>query len=148
MITINKHYLKLQSSYLFSTIEKRVNEYQENNPGKEIIKLGIGDCTRALPEACIEAFHRAVDEMADDASFKGYGPQQGYPFLRETITLNDFNSRGADIHANKGHKGDKFILCSQSCSHTFKLGTPVNWRLGKLGTVNWEHHTSYLLTKH
>ncbi|MBN1665156.1 MAG: LL-diaminopimelate aminotransferase [Deltaproteobacteria bacterium] len=101
MITINQHYLKLQTSYLFSTIAKRVNEYQINNPEKEIIKLGIGDCTRALPKVCIEAFHRAVDEMADDATFRGYGPEQGYPFLREAIAENDFNNRGVDIHADE-----------------------------------------------
>ena len=101
MITINKHYLKLQASYLFTTIAHRVNEYQSNNPESEIIKLGIGDCTRALPKACIEAFHRAIDEMADDATFRGYGPEQGYQFLRETIAENDFNSRDADIHADE-----------------------------------------------
>jgi LL-diaminopimelate aminotransferase len=110
MITINKHYLKLQASYLFSTIAQRVNEYQSNNPESEIIKLGIGDCTRALPKACIEAFHRAVDEMADDATFRGYGPEQGYPFLREKIAENEFNNRGADIHAD-----EIFISDSTKC---------------------------------
>ena len=97
MITINENYLKLKASYLFSDIAKRVAAFQQAHPEREIIKLGIGDVTRALPDACIKAFHRAVDEMAEDASFRGYGPEQGYPFLREKIALNDFQSCGADI---------------------------------------------------
>jgi len=97
MITINEHYLKLQASYLFSMIAERVSEYQAGNPDQEIIRLGIGDCTRALPGACIDALHRAVDEMADDATFRGYGPEQGYPFLREAIAEHDYRSRGVDI---------------------------------------------------
>jgi LL-diaminopimelate aminotransferase len=101
MIRINENYLKLQASYLFSTIAKRVNEFQNQNPDKEIIKLGIGDATRALPAACIEAFHTSVDEMAADSTFRGYGPEQGYPFLREKIAKNDFQARGVDIAADE-----------------------------------------------
>lgn len=101
MITINEHYLKLQASYLFSDIARRVAAFQENNPEVEIIKLGIGDVTRPLPAACIAAFHRAVDEMAVDAGFRGYGPEQGYSFLREAIAVHDFQARGADIHADE-----------------------------------------------
>ncbi len=101
MITINEHYLKLQASYLFSDIAKRVAAFQKNNPGKDIIKLGIGDVTKGLPAASIKAFHKAVDEMADDNSFKGYGPEQGYEFLRESIANNDFRSRGADIASDE-----------------------------------------------
>jgi LL-diaminopimelate aminotransferase len=99
MIRINENYLKLQASYLFSEIRKRTDEFQEANPDKDIIKLGIGDVTRPLPQACIEALHRAVDEMADDATFRGYGPEQGYEFLREDIARVDFQDRGADISA-------------------------------------------------
>lgn len=101
MILINEHYLKLQASYLFSTIASRVTDYQNGHPDKEIIRMGIGDCTRALPAACIEAFHRAVDEMAAEATFRGYGPEQGYPFLREAVAQNDFQARGADIAADE-----------------------------------------------
>ena len=101
MITINEHFLKLQASYLFSDIAKRVNTFQENNPDQEVIKLGIGDVTRALPQACVQALHEAVDEMASDASFHGYGPEQGYAFLREAIAQNDFQDRGADISADE-----------------------------------------------
>lgn len=101
MITINEHYLKLQASYLFSDIAKRVAAFQKANPGRDIIKLGIGDVTKGLPSACIKALHKAVDEMAEDTSFKGYGPEQGYGFLREAIAANDFQSRGADISADE-----------------------------------------------
>ncbi len=97
MLKINEHYLKLQASYLFSDIAKRVAAFQKANSDKEIIRLGIGDVTKALPPACIAAFHRAVDEMAQDSSFRGYGPEQGYVFLRETIAENDFHARGAEI---------------------------------------------------
>jgi LL-diaminopimelate aminotransferase len=97
MIRINAHYLKLQASYLFSNIAKRVQTFQETHPDKLLIRLGIGDVTRPLPPACIEAFHKAVDEMAQESSFRGYGPEQGYDFLRHKIAQHDFQSRGADI---------------------------------------------------
>ena len=97
MITINENYLKLQASYLFSDIAKRVAAFQQDNPDREVIRLGIGDVTRALPQACIDAFQKGVLEMADEATFRGYGPEQGYGFLREKIAVADFQSRGADI---------------------------------------------------
>lgn len=97
MIQINEHYRKLKASYLFSEIARRVTAFQQEQPDRPMIKLGIGDVTRALPQACIDAFHRAVDEMAEDATFRGYGPEQGYPFLREKIAENDYQGRGADI---------------------------------------------------
>ena len=101
MITINENYLKLQASYLFSDIAKRVATFQENNPDVSVIKLGIGDVTMPLPKACTEAFQKAVDEMATEEGFHGYGPEQGYEFLREAIAQNDFQSRGADIAADE-----------------------------------------------
>ncbi len=97
MIRANDNYGKLKASYLFSDIRKKVEKYQKDNPDKTIIRLGIGDVTRALPDACIKAFHRGVDEMASDETFKGYGPEKGYEFLREKIARFDFQSRGADI---------------------------------------------------
>ena len=97
MIRINENYRKLQSSYLFSEIAKRVSAFQDANPDIDVIKLGIGDVTRPLPEACIRAFHEGVDDLAKGPSFKGYGPEQGYPFLREKIATHDFQSRNADI---------------------------------------------------
>jgi LL-diaminopimelate aminotransferase len=101
MIRINAHYLKLKASYLFSDIARRVTAFQQAHPDRDIIKLGIGDVTRALPAACIAAFHRAVDEMAADATFRGYGPEQGYAFLRDAIARSDFQDRGADIAADE-----------------------------------------------
>ncbi len=92
MLKINEHYLKLQSSYLFAEIARRVNTFQQENPDKELIKLGIGDVTRALPPACIAAFHQAIDEMGADSTFRGYGPEQGYGFLREINRPRRFSS--------------------------------------------------------
>ncbi len=97
MITINENYLKLQASYLFAEIKNRTAAFQKAHPDREVIKLGIGDVTRPLPQACIQAFHRGVDEMADAKTFRGYGPEQGYEFLREKIARHDFQARGADI---------------------------------------------------
>lgn len=101
MIRINENYTKLQSSYLFSEIAQRVAEFQKSNPETEIIKLGIGDVTKALPAACIDAFDRAVREMAEDSTFRGYGPEQGYTFLRESIAKHDYQARGAEIAAEE-----------------------------------------------
>jgi LL-diaminopimelate aminotransferase len=101
MIRINDNYLKLRASYLFSEIAKRVTAHQQAQPDPAVIRLGIGDVTRALPEVCIDAFHQAVDEMAADASFRGYGPEQGYAFLREAIAENDFKARGAEVSADE-----------------------------------------------
>ncbi len=110
MIRINKNYSKLQASYLFSNIAKRVAQFQEGNPDRELIKLGIGDVTRALPSSVIAAFHEGVDDMARESTFKGYGPEQGYPFLREAIAEGDFRSRGCNIAA-----GDVFVSDGAKC---------------------------------
>lgn len=101
MIKINEHYLKLQENYLFSDIARRVEAFVKSHPEKQLIRMGIGDVTRALPPACIEAFHKAVDEMADDSTFRGYGPEQGYAFLREKIARHDFQARGINIDADE-----------------------------------------------
>jgi len=101
MIKINENYLKLQATYLFAEIARRVAAFQKAQPETELIKLGIGDVTRPLPNVCIDALHRAVDEMADAATFRGYGPEQGYDFLREIIAGEDFQARGADISADE-----------------------------------------------
>ena len=101
MIKVNKHYNKLKASYLFSDIAKRVAKYQDENPDSDIIRLGIGDVTRALPDACIKGFQQGVSEMADDATFRGYGPEQGYGFLREKIAKKDFQEKGAYIDADE-----------------------------------------------
>ena len=101
MIKVNEDYLKLPGSYLFSTIAKKVAAFSEANPDKKIIRLGIGDVTQPLCPAVIKALHSAVDEMADAATFKGYAPDLGYAFLRETIVDKVFKPLGADIAADE-----------------------------------------------
>ena len=97
MIKVNENFLKLQDSYLFSTIAKKVAEYQKENPSAKVIKLGIGDVTRPIASAIIEAMKNAVDEMSESSTFRGYGPEQGYEFLREKIAEFDYKNRGVDI---------------------------------------------------
>ena len=97
MFHINENYQKLPGSYLFSTIGKKVNAYQEANPGKEIIRLGIGDVTQPIAPAIIEAMHKAVDEMGHAETFHGYAPDLGYAFLRKAIVDNDYKAKGCDI---------------------------------------------------
>jgi len=101
MIKINENYRKLQASYLFTTIGRKVEAYTRANPDKKIIRLGIGDVTLPLSKTVVEAFHRGVDEMARSETFKGYGPEQGYAFLREAIAIHDFQARGANIGAHE-----------------------------------------------
>ena len=101
MYKINENFQKLPGSYLFSTIAKKVLAYQENNKDKNIIRLGIGDVTQPLAPAIISALHKAVDEMGDAATFRGYAPDLGYEFLRNAIADNDYKSRGCDISADE-----------------------------------------------
>jgi LL-diaminopimelate aminotransferase len=101
MIRINENYTKLKASYLFSDIAKRVTAYAQANPQKPIIRLGIGDVTEPLPPVCVEALHAGANEMSQRATFKGYGPEQGYAFLREAIAQNDYHARGAKIDADE-----------------------------------------------
>lgn len=101
MFEINRNYLKLPGNYLFSTIAKKVAEYQEANKEKEIIRLGIGDVTRPLAPAILEAMHKAVDEMGCAETFRGYAPEQGYQFLRTVIAKNDYQDRGCRIEADE-----------------------------------------------
>ena len=97
MILVNENFAKLKAGYLFPEISRRVNAFAQANPDASIIKLGIGDVTEPLVPAVVEAMHRAVDEMATAAGFHGYGPEQGYAFLREAIADNDFKSRGINV---------------------------------------------------
>lgn len=97
MVEINENFLNLQESYLFSTIAKKVANYVKEHPDKKIIKLGIGDVTRPIVPACIEAMHKAVDEMGTAEGFRGYGPEQGYEFLRKAIVEKDYQKRGIEI---------------------------------------------------
>lgn len=97
MARINDNYLKLKAGYLFPEIGRRVGAFQEANPDAAIIKLGIGDVTEPLAPAIVEAFHAGVDEMADRATFRGYGPEQGYGFLLDLIRENDYEARGVEV---------------------------------------------------
>ena len=101
MTKINENFLQLQDSYLFSTIAKKVAKYTEENPTKKVIKLGIGDVTKPIVPACVEAMHKAVDEIGTQEGFKGYGPEQGYEFLRKAIIENDYKSRNIDIESDE-----------------------------------------------
>ncbi|HPJ77826.1 MAG: LL-diaminopimelate aminotransferase [Prolixibacteraceae bacterium] len=101
MALINEHYQKLAAGYLFPEIGRRVREYEQAHPGKPVIRMGIGDVTQPLSPSVIRAFHEGVDEMASAATFRGYGPEQGYGFLREAIAERSFRSRGADISAEE-----------------------------------------------
>lgn len=101
MSYINENFLELQDSYLFSTIAKKVAKYTKENPEKKVIKLGIGDVTKPIVPACLEAMHKAVDEMGTEEGFKGYGPEQGYSFLRKAIVENDYMARGIEIEEDE-----------------------------------------------
>ena len=110
MAKINENYLKLQAGYLFPEIGRRVSAFVAANPGKKVIRMGIGDVTRPLVASVTKAFHEGVDEMAHADTFRGYGPEQGYAFLREVIAENDYQKRGIDIPAD-----DIFISDGSKC---------------------------------
>lgn len=97
MALINEHYLKLKAGYLFPEIARRVKAFAEQHPSASIIRMGIGDVTEPLPPSVVAAMHQAVEEMGRRESFRGYGPEQGYPFLREAIVEHDYRARGCDI---------------------------------------------------
>ena len=109
MVKVNENFEKIQASYLFSTVAKKVAEFQKNNPDKKVIKLGIGDVTRPLPKVCIEAMKKAADEMGKTDTFRGYGPEQGYDFLRNAIVENEYKGLGInpdEIFVSDGAKCD------------------------------------------
>jgi LL-diaminopimelate aminotransferase len=110
MASINENYLKLKAGYLFPEIGRRVRVYTEANPDKKVIRMGIGDVTQPLTPTIVKAFHEGVEEMAHSTTFKGYGPEQGYDFLREAIAVNDYQARGANIKAD-----DIFISDGSKC---------------------------------
>ena len=101
MAKINENFLNLKGGYLFSEIARRVNEFKKANPQREILRLGIGDVTLPLVPAVVEALEKASAEMGKAETFRGYGPEYGYDFLREAIAQNDFKSRGVNISADE-----------------------------------------------
>jgi LL-diaminopimelate aminotransferase len=126
MAFVNEEFLKLPGSYLFADIAKRVNNYKASHPNETVISLGIGDVTRPLPQAVCEAMHKAVDEMAQASTFRGYGPDQGYPFLLNAIVENDYKARGINIgvdevFVNDGAKSDSGNI-GDILSYSNKIG--------------------------
>lgn len=145
---INENFLKLQSSYLFSTIAKKVNAYSEKNPNAQIIRLGIGDVTRPLPQASIDAMHKAVDEMANESTFRGYPPEYGMDFILSKIKEYDFTSRGVDIDIDEiflsdgaksdtGNIGDIFSVDNvvAVCDPIYPVYVDTNVMSGRAGDV-------------
>ncbi len=121
MALINEHFLKLQKNYLFADIAKKVNAFKATHPKAKVISLGIGDVTQPLCPAVIEAMHKAVDDMASKDNFHGYGPEQGYLWLREAIVKNDFLPRG--VHLDP----DEIFINDGAKSDTGNIGELVRW---------------------
>ena len=149
MFKINENYLKLPGSYLFSTIGKKVDAFAKNNPDKKIIRLGIGDVTLPLAPAVISALHKAVDEMADQATFKGYAPDLGYDFLRNVIAESDYKKRGVAISpdeifisdgakSDSGNIGDIFAENNRIavCDPVYPVYVDTNAMAGRAGNYD------------
>lgn len=110
MINVNENFLEVEQSYLFSEIAKKIQEYKKKNPNADIVKLGIGDVTLPIVPKVIESMHKALDEMSNKTTFRGYGPEQGYDFLREKIVEFDYKKRGVDIEI-----GEIFVSDGAKC---------------------------------
>ena len=149
MFKVNDDYLKLPGSYLFSNIAKKVTAFSAANPEASIIRLGIGDVTKPLAPAIIDSLHKAVDEMADASTFKGYAPDLGYEFLRSTIVREDYTARGAKIDIDEvfisdGAKSDsgniQEIFAKDSkvavCDPVYPVYVDTNVMAGRTGTYN------------
>ncbi len=121
MALVNENYLRLSKNYLFADIAKKVNAYKLSHPGASVISLGIGDVTRPLCPAVIAAMHAAVEDMAKKETFKGYGPEQGYPFLREAIIKHDYLSRGIKLDLSE------VFISDGAKSDTGNIGELVRW---------------------
>ena len=125
MLKINTNFQKLPGSYLFSAIAKKIENYKNANPDKDIIRLGIGDVTRPLTKSVIDALHISVDEMSHEETFRGYAPDLGYSFLREAIAKNDFEKRGCDISADEIFVSDGAKCDSGNIQELFSLDNTV-----------------------
>ena len=157
MAKANINYLKLPGSYLFSEIARRVDAYSKANPDKSLIRLGIGDVTLPLPPAVIAAMHKAVDEMGNKATFRGYGPEQGYDFLREAILQNDYLARGIKLAADEifvsdgaksdcGNIGDIFSADNivAVCDPVYPVYVDTNAMAGRAGDCINGHWTNII----
>ncbi len=125
MFRANENYLKLPGSYLFSTVARKVAEYKATNPDRQVISLGIGDVTQPLCPAVIDRLHAAVDEMAKAETFRGYAPDLGYAFLRETIAREDYASRGAKVEAEEVFVSDGAKSDSAAIQEIFRTDAKI-----------------------
>ena len=125
MAKLNDNYLKLPGSYLFSTVARKVREYQEAHPDKKVIKLSIGDVTQPLAPAIIDALHKAVDEMGKAETFRGYAPDLGYEFLRNTIAEKDYKAKGCDVSADEIFVSDGAKSDSANIQEIFSLNNKI-----------------------
>ena len=125
MFKVNDNFQKLPGSYLFSTIGKKVNAFQEANPDKTLIRLGIGDVTQPLAPAIIDAMHKAVDEMGNAETFHGYAPDLGYEFLRKAIVDNDYKARGCDVSADEIFVSDGAKCDSGNIQELFAINNKI-----------------------
>lgn len=125
MVKVNENYLKLQGSYLFSKIAKKVNAYAASNPDKKIIRLGIGDVTLPLAPVVTDALQKAVEEMGDQKTFRGYAPDLGYDFLRNAIVTNDYRARGCEIEADEIFVSDGAKSDSGNIQEIFALDNRI-----------------------
>ncbi|CAA7599651.1 LL-diaminopimelate aminotransferase [Acididesulfobacillus acetoxydans] len=125
MALVNENYLKLPGSYLFSEIARRVSAFKEKNPGADIIRLGIGDVTRPLPQAVVDAMQEAVAEMGRPETFRGYGPEQGYKFLIEKIIAHDFAPRGIELDESEVFISDGAKSDTANFQELFATGNVV-----------------------
>lgn len=163
MIKINEDLLKLQKNYLFSEIKQKVASYQQKHQNQKIISLGIGDVTRPLPKVVIEAMEKACKEMGNSITFKGYGPEQGYEFLREKIVKQDYQKRGITISLEEVFISDGAKCDCSNISDIFEKNNTVaildpvypvyldsNVMSGRSGTYQakkrkiWKHSISIL----
>jgi len=153
MAAINENYLKLQGSYLFQTVARKVHEFELGNPDVRLIKLGIGDVTQPIAPSVLKALHKAVDEMGTQATFRGYAPDLGYDFLRTAIVENDYRKRGIAIEADEifvsdGAKSDcsniQEIFARDSlvavCDPVYPVYVDSNVMAGRAGDFNEEKH--------
>jgi len=151
MTKVNQNYLKLPGSYLFSEVNRRISAYSAANPQSKVIKLSIGDVTRPLVPAVIDAMHKAVDEMGAAETFRGYGPEQGYDFLREAIAEHDYKARGVDIATDEifvsdgaksdcGNIGDIFGVDNvvAVCDPVYPVYVDTNAMAGRAGDYQEE----------
>lgn len=155
MAKINENYLKLPGAYLFSTVARKANEFTEKHPDREMIKMSIGDVTKPLAPAVTQAMHKAVDEMGSADGFRGYGPEQGYDFLRNAIVKYDYAARGMDIKPDEifvsdgaksdcGNIGDIFSIDNKVavCDPVYPVYVDTNAMAGRAGDFVGEHWTN------